>query len=142
MRNDETTGAANLQKTVSPGLEVITLHRESCQEYFMTSVPEDNESAEAMFQRVTGAVCERKTQIVSQEVFGISDEEGRSMQTLKNVLGGIEAPVTWLEDRHNTNLYGTHLLAVSGTLVKQFELGGRVVGSIFEDDHVQYCHLG
>ena len=142
MRSDETTSAANLQKSVSPGLEVITLRRESYQEYFMTSVPEGNESAEALFQRAAGAIRERKAQIISQEVFGISDEDGSNMQALKNALGGFEGPVTWLEDGHNTNLYGTHLWAVSGTLVKRLELGGRVVGGVFEDDHAQYCHLG
>jgi len=142
MRNDETTGAANVQKSVSPGLEIITLNREACQEYFMTSVPEGNKSAESLFQRVAEAVRERKAQIISQEVFGISDKDGTSMQTLKHALGGFEGPVTWLEDGHAMNLYGTHLWAVSGTLVKRLELGGTVVGSVFEDDHAQYCHLG
>ena len=142
MRSDETTGAANLQKSVSPGLEIITLRRESCYEYFIRSVPEGNESAEVLFQRAAGAIRERKAQIVSQEVFGISDKDGSSMRALKNALGGIEGPVTWLEDEHNTNLYGIHLWAVSGTLVKRLELGGRVVGSVFEDNHAQYCHLG
>jgi hypothetical protein len=76
MRSDETTGTANLQKSVSPALEVITLNRESCQEYFIASVPEGNESSETLFQRATEAVREKKTQIISQEVFGISDKNG------------------------------------------------------------------
>jgi len=142
MKNDETAGAPNLQKNISPGLETITLNRALCQEYFMTSVPAGTESAEAMFQRASGAVRQRKAQIVSQEVFGISDEEGSNIQALKNAFGGTEGPVTWLEAGHNTNLYGAHLWAVSGTPVRQLELHGRVVGSIFEDDQAQYCHLG
>jgi len=142
MRNDKNTGAANLQKSVSPGLEIITLNREACQEYFITSVPEGNKSAESLFQRLAEAVRERKAQIISQEVFGISDKDGTSLQALKNALGGFERPITWLEDGHAMNLYGTHLWAVSGTPVKRLELGGTVVGSVFEDDHAQYCYLG
>lgn len=81
MRNDETKDTANLQKSLLPGLEIITLNRESCQEYFMTSVPESNECAESLFQRLAEAVRERKAQIISQEVFGIPDKDGTGMQT-------------------------------------------------------------
>ena len=142
MRNDKTTGAANLQKNVSPGLEIITLSREACQEYFMTFVPDGNRSAETLFQRLAEAVRGRKAQIISLEVFGISDKDETRMQTLKNALGGLQGPVTWLENGHDTNLYGTHLWAISGPMVKLLELDGRIVGGVFEDDCVQYCRLG
>lgn len=89
MRNDETKDTANLQKSVLPGLEIITLNRESCQEYFMTSVPESNECAESLFQRLAEAVRERKAQIISQEVFGIPDKDGTGMQAVKAVGKGV-----------------------------------------------------
>jgi len=141
MTNDETKRAVNLQKSVSPGLEIITLNRKTCQEYFITAAPEGNECVESLFQRVAEAVQENKAQVVSQEVFGILDKNGSSMQALKHALGRFEGPVTWLEDGHAMNLYGTHIWAVSGIPVKRLELDGRIVGSLFEDDYAQYCHL-
>jgi enamine deaminase RidA (YjgF/YER057c/UK114 family) len=141
MTNDETKHAVNLQKSVSPVLEIITLKRKTCQEYFITVVPEGTECMESLFQRVAEAVQENKAQVVSQEVFGILDKNGSSMQALKHALGRFEGPVIWLEDGHAMNLYGTHIWAVSGIPVKRLELDGRMVGSLFEDDYAQYCHL-
>jgi enamine deaminase RidA (YjgF/YER057c/UK114 family) len=141
MTNDETKHAVNLKKSVSPGLEIITLNRKTYQEYFITAVPEGNECVESLFQRVAEAVQENNAQIVSQEVFGILDKNGRSMQALRHALGRFEGPVTWLEDGHTKNLCGTQIWAVSGKPVKQLELDGRIVGSLFEDEYAQYCHL-
>ena len=142
MTNDETKRTVSLQKSMSSGLEIITLNRKTHQEYFITAVPEVNECVESLFQRVAKAVQENKAQVVSQEVFGILDKNGSSMQALKHALGGFEGPVTWLEDGHAMNLYGTHLWAISGMPVKQLGLGDRIVGSVFEDDYAQYCRLG
>jgi len=142
MTTDETPGAAKLQKSMSPGLQVITLNRQSCQEHFITSVPQSNDSVEAFFQRAAEAVRQRNAQIVSQDVFGISDENGTGMQMLQHALGGNEAPVTWLENGHDTNLYGVHLWAISGTPVRALELERRTVGAVFEDRYAQYCRLG
>ena len=140
MRNEETNSAVNIQKSVSSGLEIITLDRKTYQEYFIAAVPDGNEGAESLFQRVARLVHECKAQVISQEVFGVSGREG-IVQTLKHALGRYEGPVTWLEDGHAMNLYGTHIWAVSGISVKQLELDGRIVGSIFEDDNARYCHL-
>ena len=140
MINDETKGAVNIRKTTSSGLQIITFDRKTYQEYFITAVPEGKECAESLFQKVTKTIHELKAQVVSQEVFGISDKNGIS-KTLKHSLGRYEGPVTWLEDGHAQNLYGTHIQAISGIPIQQLELDGRIVGSLYEDEHAQYCHL-
>lgn len=141
MRNDEPKDAANLQKSASHSLGIITLNRKSCQEYFITSAPEDNERVEPLFQRAAEVVRERKAKIISLEVFGVLDKDGSSMQALKHAFGGSEGPVMWLENGNGKNLYGMHLWAVSGTTVKPLELDGRIVGSVFKDDCALYCRL-
>jgi len=142
MGNEETTGLADIQKNISSGLQIITLNRGTFHEYFMTSVPQPNEPAQSLFQRMADAVRARKAHVISQEVFGIPDRDGTGMQMLKDTMGGIDAPVTWLEDGHASDLCGAHLRAVSGTSVNRLELGGRIVGSIIEDNYARYCHLG
>ena len=137
----EQTGAAKLQKSFSPGLEVITLKRRSYEEYFITSVPDGSESVESLFQRTARAVRERNAQVVSQEVFEIEDKDGAGMQSLKDAFGETKGPVIWLFNKHCTNLCGTHLWAVSGTEVKPVEADGKIVGSTFEDNNVQYYRL-
>ncbi|MCP4260958.1 MAG: translation initiation inhibitor [Planctomycetes bacterium] len=140
MINDETKGTVNLQKRVSSGLEIIKLDRKTAQEYFITAVPEGDECVESLIQRVAKAVHECKAQVVSQEVFGVLDKNN-IIQRLKDALGKYEGPVTWLEDGHAMNLYGTHIWAVSGIPVNQLEQDGRIVGSLFDDEKAQYCHL-
>ena len=142
MGNDETISSANIQKSTSSGLQIITLNRGSCREYFMTSVPQGNESAQSLFLRMADAVRERKAHVISQEVFGIPDKDEAGKEMLKNSFGRIDAPVTWLEDGHAANLCGAHLRAISGTTIKRLKLDGRIVGSVFEDDYAQYCQLG
>lgn len=142
MKGDEPAGAAALQKRVSPGLVVITLKRECYQEHFITSVPRGGESIAALFERAVGAVRDREAHIVSQEVFGVADSDRTYTQVLKDALGGMEAPLTWLENRQDASLYGTHVWALSGTEVRPLALDGSTIGSVFEDDYVQYCRLG
>ena len=142
MGNDEVTGLADIQKNTSSGLQIITLNRGAFREYFMTSVPEGNEPAQLLFQRMADAVRARKAHVISQDVFSKPDRDGTGMQMLKDTMGGIDAPVTWPEDGHTADLCGAHLRAVSGTSVKRLELGGRIVGSVIENDNARYCHLG
>ena len=80
MRNDEVKGSADIQKNISSGLQIITLNRGAFHEYFMTSVPEGNEPAQSLFQRMADAVRARKAHVISQEVFGIPDRDGTGMQ--------------------------------------------------------------
>jgi len=140
MMYDEAKGAVNLQKSMSSGLEIITLNRKTYKEYFITAVPESDECAKTLFQKAAKAVHECEAQVFSQEVFGVSDKNGQR-QSLKRALGKFEGPVTWLIDGHVQNLYGTHIWAVSGIPVRQLELDDRIVGSIFEDSYARYCHL-
>ena len=142
MRNEEVTGLANIQKYTSSNLQIITLSRGAFQEYFMTLVPGGNEPVQLLFERMADAVRERKAHVISQEVFGIRDRDETRMQMLRDAMGGIDAPVTWLEDGHTADLCGAHLRAVSGASVKRLELDGRIVGSVIEDDYARYCHLG
>ena len=147
MVDDQTSGAAHLDKNVSPGLVVITLSRHACREYFITSFPQRNESAAALFQRAAAVVRQENAQVVSQEVFGIAvgprvSGDGANVRAMEDAFGGIDAPVTWLENGHQTGLCGTHLWAISGPAVRRLELDGRIIGSVFEDDYAQYCRLG
>jgi len=140
MTNDEAKGVVNIRKSISAGLEIITLEKKNYQEYFITAVPEGNECAESLLERVAKVIHEFKAQVVSQEVFGILNKDD-ILKTLKHSLGKYEGPVTWLEDGHAKNLYGTHIRAVCGIAVQQLELDDRIVGSLLEDEHAQYCYL-
>jgi enamine deaminase RidA (YjgF/YER057c/UK114 family) len=53
-------------------------------------------------------------------------------------------PLTWVEGASCTEspLAGVQVLAMSGCQIKRVQLGNRVVGSVFEDEHARHCVLG
>jgi enamine deaminase RidA (YjgF/YER057c/UK114 family) len=148
MSNDGSTSVATLQTSASPGLVVMTLSQarppqaDKCQEYFITLVPQGNESAESLLERAAGVIREKNARVISQDIFGIPAKDGTSMQALKDAFGRVDAPVTWIVNGHHRNLGGLHIWAVSGTTVQSLELDGRTIGSVFEDGYGQYCRLG
>jgi enamine deaminase RidA (YjgF/YER057c/UK114 family) len=79
---------------------------------------------------------------VSQEVFGLSDSGGAGMAMLKDAFGNVEWPVTWIENEAPNSPVGTLVWAVTGARVEPLRLGGKVLGSLFEDEHARYCRLG
>jgi len=142
MSNEKVTGSANIRKNTSTDLQIITLNRGTFREYFMTSTSGSKKSSRSLFQEMAEAVRERKACVISQDVFGVPDKDGSGMRMLKEAMGDINAPVTWLEDGHTADLYGAHLRAVSGPSVERLRLDGRIVGSVFEDNYARYCYLG
>ena len=79
MGRDGTTGLEGLQRSDSPGLTVVTLTRESCQEHYVTAVPDGDESLESLLQRAAVAVGDRNAHVLSQEVLGMSDKNKTSV---------------------------------------------------------------
>ena len=47
---------AIIDKRATTGLDVISLKRESLQEYFITAIPKDDESPDSLFNRVGEAI--------------------------------------------------------------------------------------
>jgi len=133
-----------VEKRVLPGMQVITLARRSHRELFVTTVPGDGQSAEAVLGEMAGALRDSRARIVSQEMFGISAPGGPDMHTLSRALGSISWPVTWVGPAGETahGVGGTQVWAVAGVPVEPLKLNGRLVGSMFEDDYARYCRLG
>ena len=133
-----------MEKRVLPAMQVITVARHSHRELFITTVPDNEQSAEAVLADIAKMLRDSRAHIVSQEVFGISTPGGRDMQTLSRALGTISWPVTSVGPAREParGIGGTQIWAVSGVSVEPLRLNGRFVGSVFEDDYARYCRLG
>ncbi len=142
MRRDEAASTAEVHRSVSADLQIVTLRRSSCEEHFVTAVRIGDEPPEAMFERAAGAVRDRRAGVVSQEVFGLRERNGSGTGKLTATLGEVAWPVTWVENGDLDNVGGTQLWAVTGAQVEPLRMGDRVLGCLFEDDHAQYCRLG
>lgn len=141
MGRDDTARKASLHRHGSPGLQVVTFARQSCEEVFLVACPVNDDSPEAMFNRIVGALRERNATVVSQEVFGLRNRDGSGIEALKQAAGDITWPVTWIENGSRKRIGGTLVWAVKGPTVQPVRLEDQIVGSVFEDDYARYCRL-
>ncbi len=139
---DPKANSPQIRKTIKPGLQVVELQRTAGTEYFITAVPHGAESPYVLFQKAAQVVRQNHAQVISQEIFGISDVDGTAGKAWREAFQGIHGPVTWLEDGHEVSLCGTHVWAIADAHLNRVESAGRVIGSWFTDPWAQYYRLG
>ena len=142
MQPERDTPQPGLEQQVRPGMQVRILTRPSHRELFITGVPEDGKSWEAVRRAVADVLRDSQARIVSLDVFGDSPG-GDETRMLSEAFGGISYPVTWIEGGSQAarGVGGVHVWAVTRVPVEPLELDGRIVGSVFEDDQARYCRL-
>ena len=79
--------------------------------------------------------------IIAQDVIGIDDTS--APQALAREAASLDWPVTWLRSCESAaDVGGTQLVAIAGADITAVRLDGRVVGYVYEDEHVRTCRLG
>ncbi|MBN1846707.1 MAG: hypothetical protein JW810_13570 [Sedimentisphaerales bacterium] len=131
-----------IQTHNTPGLDVVEFRRPGGIEYFLTVTPTAQEELPSFFDRAARAVRTRNARIVSREILGISPQREDAARIDQQAFGGLEGPLTWLEDGHEHRLYGMHIWAVSGYAVEPIRLAGHTIGSLFQDDQARFVRLG
>jgi enamine deaminase RidA (YjgF/YER057c/UK114 family) len=139
---DKKANSPQIRKTMAPGLQVIEFQRAAGTEYFITAVPQGDESPHDVFQKAAQVVRQNQAQVISQEIFGIVDTDGKAGNAWRQAFQGIQGPVTWLEDGHKGPLCGTHIWAIANARINRVESAGKVVGAWFDDSWAKYCRLG
>jgi enamine deaminase RidA (YjgF/YER057c/UK114 family) len=139
----DTPGCA-VKRQQRPGLQVVTVSRQTLNEIFITAVPVEGEPPEAVFGKVASVLAEHKASVVAQDVFGIPDADGSGTKALAEAVGDLTWPVTWLEGSPDVprSVSGTHVWAVSGVPVQSLEQDGTLIGRTFADDYAEYCRIG
>lgn len=136
--------AIQIERSLRRGVDVAVVRGDRVTEYFLTVSPAESLDLESMFPAAADAVRELGAKVVSQEIFGVSNEEGAGAEMLTEFFGEVTWPVTWIEEgsEDETARAALQIWAVSGSGVTPVELHGEVVGSVFEDDQARYCRLG
>lgn len=130
-----------IRKHAVAGVDVITLDRSPVFEHFVTLTPEKGETPKSLFGRVAEVVHALGGQVISAEVLGMSAEDRKYMPGLTRAIDGRHQPIGWVENTRAENLCGVYVWIASGTPIAHVVSGGRVVGSLLEDDHARYCRL-
>ena len=135
--------AAGIERYTRPGVDVVAVRGSRVTEYFLTVSPRGAD-LESMFPAAAEALRETEAAVVSQEIFGVSNEDGAGAQMLGDFFDAVTWPVTWIEEgcEEESARAAIQIWAVAGADVTPVELRGEVVGSVFENGHVRYCRLG
>ncbi len=123
------------------GVQVATVTRQGCVDYYITGVPREGTPVGALFSDAAALIRELGASIVSFEVFGLP---GSDHAALREAFGDGAWPVLWVEEGcgRDNPLCGIQIWAVAGPTVRPVLVEGRCAGTEFEADGVRYCRLG
>jgi enamine deaminase RidA (YjgF/YER057c/UK114 family) len=123
-------------RTVMPGLCGAQLT--------VTVQPRPGEGVGEMFQRLAATLKEFEAVIVHLLVFGKTSASPVATAAMRQVFGGIEWPVTWVEGAacEGSPIAGVQAFAFAGGDVHRLRADGQVVGSVFEDGAFRHCVIG
>lgn len=133
---------ATLQRSANPGLQVVSLARTGCDEYFVTAPLLNGEHAGSLFARAAEAFRDRNATIVSMDIFGIPHDDGNGLAQVAQVFGPVAWPVTWIDRHPKVPTGGVHIWAVGGPTPIAITQGDVVTGMQFEDPWATFCRQG
>ena len=113
-------------------------------EFILTERPRPNEEAAATFRRLAAALRQRDATLVALMVYGAVAAHAQIADAIRRTFGEVKWPITWIEGAScdGSPLAGVQAFAVTGRQVRRITLGGRVVGSVYEDGTARHCLLG
>lgn len=113
-------------------------------DFVVTGRPRPGEPMNATFRRMAGELAAREAEILSVMVFGSLAARDDIDRSMKEELGETAWPVTWVEgvSCDGAPMSGVQAFAVAKRPVKRVRLGGKIVGSVYEDGGARYCLLG
>ncbi len=139
------TAAVQPNPPAREALQVVTLPNGSFQETFITIPAIAHEQPADLFQRLYDFLGDHpRLRIARQDVFGVVGDL-RSCHPPKSYrLNGAEWPVTWVVEGNGDGnpVAGIQVHAVAGLPLQPVRVGGRTLGTVFEDATARYCVLG
>ena len=113
-------------------------------EFVLTVAAQPGETATAVFGRLAALLQQRRATVLSLMVYGAvaAYDEGRT--AMERALGQTVWPIMWVEGAacHGESIAGVQAFAVAEAVrVRRVALGGRIVGSVYEDGAARHCLL-
>lgn len=137
------TGALPPDLAVESELSSPSPSRVPC-EFVINGQPKSGEPVAAVFQRIADELAAREGEVLGMILFGSLAAREEIDQAMRERMGEICWPITWVEGAScdQSPLAGVQAFAISRRNVTRVRLGGRIVGSVFEDGGARHCFLG
>jgi enamine deaminase RidA (YjgF/YER057c/UK114 family) len=135
---------STIKKQVNPGIHVVTVTRQRVKEVYITVCPQEGEELSDIVDRLNHPLKKQNARIVKFDIFGPLDKFSACMNSLENVYGQIDFPVTWVEGNccPGGRVAGMQVHAVSGVKPETIFIEDKPAGRVFEDDFAKYCIAG
>lgn len=128
---------------IGSGLHAVVLKRAALGEVFLTASGADGSNLETQMDRIVHAVRAQDARMVSQQVFHAGADRARVVRRMQEQVGDINWPITWVENgKTSRHLTGIFVHAVCGAAPETILVGGRVVGTVYEDTWARHVNLG
>jgi enamine deaminase RidA (YjgF/YER057c/UK114 family) len=113
-------------------------------EFSLTLKPAPGEDLPKLFRRLDHSLRESGATILKLMIYGPVKMAAPATAEMQRVFGKINWPVTWVEGLpcDCAPIAGIQASLFNGGTVSRLTLGGRVIGSVFEDGDARYCQLG
>jgi len=143
MDSTDTTKAADINRKLESGMHTVSLEASGTRELFITADLRTGSLPE-VFRAAMDVVKRNDAAVVSQMVFAPMGEGNSICAGLKQTVGDVDWPLTWIDSGHRagSSLAGMQIHAVSGAEVERIMLSGRSVASVYRDEHARYCCMG
>lgn len=117
---------------------------EAARECCLTETPRTGEDLCDVSRRLRGRVDELAGSVMALFVYGAVDRGAEREKALRNGMGELDFPITWVEGAacDGSELAGIQAVVWRGGQVKRIWLGGRVVGTVGDDGVARHCWLG
>jgi enamine deaminase RidA (YjgF/YER057c/UK114 family) len=128
----------------SPGTSCAVMPGARGAQTSITVEPLPGEEIMETFERLAVALKEAGTTVVSMTVFGSTSASAPAMEAMRRIFERLDWPATWVEGAacDGRPVAGLQAFGFTGGNVERIRVGGRVVGSVFEDGEFRHCLLG
>lgn len=116
----------------------------SVRELCVTEVPRSGEASVEVFRRLARRVRDAGGTIMALFVYGAVDRVAEREQALRDGVGEVSFPVTWVEGAacDGAVLAGVQAMIWCGGAVERIRLGRQVIGTVGDDGLARHCWLG
>ena len=123
---------------------MTTIDQHGIKHTYITIHPDKKEPLSSLIDRLNYTLHKQKAAVVKFDIFGSLKEFDIFMDSLKNIHGQIDWPITWVEGNpcFDSKFSGLQIYAVSGTPVKSLFVDSKPIARSFEDNFARYCFLG
>jgi len=135
---------ANINESIGPGIDVVSIERSGLKELFITAHPDAKEGLSPLINRLARSVKDQDAKVVKMDILGANDAFIICKSSVEKEFGQIDWPIKYIEGDTPLaeKVAGIQIHAVSGVPVDTIHYSGSPVGRVFADQFARYCILG